>query len=88
FGLPPLEAMLCGTPVLFGNNSSMPEVVQNGGIGVNAQDIDAIEKGMVQLLDADESELRKAALRRARSFSWLRTAYETFLVYQDLAKTK
>ena len=88
FGLPPLEAMLCGTPVLFGNNSSMPEVVQKGGIGVNAQDIDAIEKGMVQLLDADESELRKAALRRARSFSWLRTAYETFLVYQDLAKTK
>jgi hypothetical protein len=41
---------------------------------------------MEQLLLADEEELRKAALRRARGFSWLRTAYETFLAYQQARK--
>ncbi|MEQ8705798.1 MAG: glycosyltransferase [Phaeodactylibacter sp.] len=86
FGLPPLEAMLCGTPVLFGNNSSMPEVVQQGGIGADSGSVEAIRSGMEQLLASDEEALRKAALRRARGFSWLRTAYETFLVYQRASK--
>jgi glycosyltransferase involved in cell wall biosynthesis len=86
FGLPPLEAMLCGTPVLFGDNSSMPEVVRDGGVGVAAGSVAAIRAGMEQLLLADEEELRKAALRRARGFSWLRTAYETFLAYQQARK--
>lgn len=86
FGLPPLEAMLCGTPVLFGDNSSMPEVVRDGGVGVAAGSVAAIRAGMEQLLLADEEELRKAALRRARGFSWLRTAYETFLAYQHARK--
>jgi glycosyltransferase involved in cell wall biosynthesis len=88
FGLPPLEAMLCGTPVLFGNNSSMPEVVQQGGVGVNPARIKDIAMGMQQLLSPEvgEKAIRKAAIRRARGFSWLRTAYETLLVYQDTVK--
>jgi glycosyltransferase involved in cell wall biosynthesis len=86
FGLPPLEAMLCGTPVLYGDNSSMPEVVRDGGIGVDAGSIEAIRAGMEQILRADEAALRKTALRRARGFSWLRTAYETFLTYQQARK--
>ncbi len=86
FGLPPLEAMLCGTPVLYGDNSSMPEVVRDGGIGVEAGSVAAIRTGMEQILQGDEAALRKAALRRARGFSWLRTAYETFLTYQQASK--
>lgn len=86
FGLPPLEAMLCGTPVLFGGNSSMPEVVKDGGVGVEAGSVASIRAGMEQLLLAGEDDLRKAALRRARGFSWLRTAYETFLAYQQASK--
>ncbi len=86
FGLPPLEAMLCGTPVLFGDNSSMPEVIRDGGVGVDAGSVEAIRAGMEQILFADGAALRKAALRRARGFSWLRTAYETFLAYQQAKK--
>ncbi len=86
FGLPPLEAMLCGTPVLFGNNSSMPEVVRDGGVGVDAGSVGAIRAGMEEVLIADGADLGKAALRRARAFSWLRTAYETFLTYQQVSK--
>jgi len=72
FGLPPLEAMACGTPVVASNASSIPEVVADAGILVDPRDEEALADAMVRL-DEDE-ELRAAlatkGLQRAGSFSW------------------
>lgn len=85
FGLPPLEAMLCGTPVLYGNNSAMPEVVQDGGLGVDPGCVEDIQAGMKRLVESKalQQELSAAALRRARRFSWLRTGFETLMLYKQ-----
>lgn len=76
FGLPPLEAMACGTPVLVSNISSMPEVVGDAGLKVDPYDIEAISAGMKDLVSDDglRADLRAKGLVRARQFSWERTA--------------
>jgi glycosyltransferase involved in cell wall biosynthesis len=72
FGLPPLEAMACGTPVLTSHVASLPEVVGESAILVEPTDVDSIAKGLLQLLsDAGlRAELREAGLARARQFTW------------------
>lgn len=78
FGLPPVEAMRCGTPVLYGNNSSMPEVIQDGGIPLPPDDIPAIASAMKKILTDDQfyQELSFKALKRSNDFSWRKTAEE------------
>lgn len=87
FGLPPLEAMACGTPVVAGRSSSLPEVVGHAGLLVNPRKVDAIADAISLLLDHDE--LRVALGRRgreqARSFTWDRTAERTLEVYERIA---
>ncbi len=83
FGLPLLEAMGCGCPVIYGNNSSMPEVVGDAGLAADARDVTDIARQMRRLLD-DEAlvrELRSRAVTRAREFSWNRAAEETARAY-------
>jgi glycosyltransferase involved in cell wall biosynthesis len=72
FGLPPLEAMQCGTPVITSNTSSLPEVVGDGGVMVAPDDIDELAAAIVDIADdsARRDHLRQRALARARSFSW------------------
>lgn len=72
FGLPPLEAMQCGIPVITSNTSSLPEVVGDAGIQVNPNDNDALCQAMLEILGNDEfrQQLAKRSLERAQLFSW------------------
>jgi glycosyltransferase involved in cell wall biosynthesis len=79
FGLPPLEAMACGTPVLTSNVCSLPEVVGNAGVLVDPLNVEAIADGIRCLVeDADmRANLRRSGLQRAQEFSWDLSARKT-----------
>ena len=85
FGLPPLEAMACGAPVVASKAGSLPEIVGDGGLLVDPWDEDALAGAMARLLeDVDEREaLSWKALERARRFTWERTALETLAAYRE-----
>src|SRR5207248_8216426 len=84
FGLPPLEAMSCGAPVLTGNLTSLPEVVGDAGLAVDPFDAGALARALAKLIDDDalRAELRARGLQRARSFDWRDTARMTLQVYR------
>lgn len=86
FGLPVLEAMACGIPVLASNSASLPEVVGDAGIMVNPEDADAWKEAMINLLG--DEKIRRAmsekGLQRARLFSWEKCAHGTLAVYQKV----
>jgi glycosyltransferase involved in cell wall biosynthesis len=86
FGLPPLEAMACGIPVLTSNTSSLPEVVGNAALAVDPLDIDAILNGMECLINNHNlrKDLSERAMVQAKKFSWDSTASMTMDVYQDV----
>jgi len=79
FGLPPLEAMACGVPVLTSNVCSLPEVVGDAGVLVDPLDVEAIADGIRRLVQDSElrTELRQKGLLRAKEFSWDETARRT-----------
>lgn len=89
FGLPPLEAMTCRTPVIYGNNSSMPEIIGDGGLPAEASDVDDIAEKMERIFrDRDLREnLALNAWRRSFNFSWKRMAAETLAVYEKAIKS-
>ena len=76
FGLPVLEAMACGCPVITSNTSSLPEVVGSAGIMVNPSNPSEIAEAIVALLRDDEkrNKLREEGLKRVKEFSWEKTA--------------
>ncbi len=86
FGLPPLEAMACGIPVIVSNVSSLPEVVGEAGLQVSPQDPEALAGAIAALLDEAPLAARLAAdgLRRARRFSWDRSAREMEAVFFEI----
>ncbi len=87
FGLPPLEAMACGTPVVVSNSSSLPEVVGDAGWLVNPDDVEGLTVALYRIL-TDETlrrEMRAKGLKRAATFSWERAARETLAVYAKVA---
>ena len=86
FGLPPLEAMRCGTPVLYGNNSAMPEVIADGGLPADPSNVPQIAEQMVRLYTDHKlrAELGQRALERSWYFSWLKTAFQTLILYEDV----
>jgi glycosyltransferase involved in cell wall biosynthesis len=86
FGLPPLEAMACGTPVVAGATSSLPEVVGDAGVLVDPRDVGKLADAISSLL-TDERErmrLRERGLRQASRFSWEETARRTVEVYRQV----
>lgn len=87
FGLPALEAMACGTPVVVGKTSAMPEVVGNAGLLVDPEDTGAISGAILRLLtqDALRKQLVARGLARAAGFSWERTAGRVLAVLDEVA---
>lgn len=86
FGLPPLEAMACGTPVVASRSSAIPEVVGRAGLLVNPFRVDAIAEAIRSLL---ENEAFRKALgvqgrHRARTFDWDETARRVLAVYHSV----
>ncbi|MFV9504856.1 MAG: glycosyltransferase family 4 protein [Oscillochloridaceae bacterium umkhey_bin13] len=85
FGMPPLEAMACGTPVITSNSSSLPEVVGDAGLTAPPHDAAAFADAIRRVLsDADlHAELRQRGLARARTaFDWRITAERTLRAYE------
>jgi len=84
FGLPPLEAMQCGVPVITSNTSSLPEVVGEAGIMVDPKDTDALCHSMLEIYN--NSSLRASmslkSLAQAKLFSWERCTQETIAAYR------
>ncbi len=89
FGLPVLEAMACGTPVLVANTSSLPEIVGDAGCLLPPQDVDAWANALhdVMTLPEKRREMAEQGLARAGMFSWERTAQQTLAVYQDVLES-
>ena len=86
FGLPPLEAMACGTPVVTGNRSSLPEVVGNAGIMVDPYDPAEFTNAITKVL-SDESlrtEMSRKGLAQAKNFSWTKMAEQVLQVYRNI----
>jgi len=84
FGMPPLEAMACGTPVITSNTSSLPEVVGDAGIMVSPTDTTALAEAMQRILTSADvrADLRTRGLKRAQQFSWTQTAIKTLEAYR------
>ena len=89
FGLPPLEAMACGTPVVTSNTSSLPEVVGDAALRVQPEDVEAISEAMRSLTDDAElcASLRQRGMERASKFTWQRTAKLTYEAYCRACET-
>ena len=88
FGLPPLEAMKCGAPVIVGNATSLPEVVGDAGLKVDPFDVSAIAGAIRELIDNPQlrRELSVKGLKRAEMFDWRDTARQTLKVYEQVAR--
>ena len=84
FGLPPLEAMKCGAPVVVGNRTSLPEVVGDAALSVDPFDVDAIAAAIRRLIkdSALRRDLSVKGQKRAAEFTWQKTARKTLMVYE------
>ncbi|ABE45909.1 glycosyltransferase family 4 protein [Polaromonas sp. JS666] len=84
FGLPPLEAMACGVPVITSNVSSIPEVVGDTGLMLDPQDVDGFAKGMEALLAAPDvrDAMARKALARSTQFTWASCVSQTVEAYR------
>ncbi len=86
FGLPPLEAMACGTPVIVSDAASLPEVAGDAGISIGPRDpigwAQAIQRVWVD--QSYRAELRERGLRQSKKFTWLETARQTAATYQRI----
>ena len=90
FGLPILEAMACGAPIITSNNSSMAEIGKDVAILVDPRNETQMIKAINFVLNLETDNYQKmvrASLDRARKYSWLKTAKETLQVYQELYKS-
>jgi glycosyltransferase involved in cell wall biosynthesis len=86
FGLPPLEAMASGTPVVTSNVSSMPEVTGDAAVLVDPYDVESIADGMRRVIESPalRQELRAKGIARARQFSWERSVARTRELYREV----
>ena len=89
FGLPVLEAMACGTPVITSNNSSMAEIAKDAAILVDPRSEAQLAKAIELVLSLNLENYQKmvrAGFERVRQYSWTKTAKETLKAYEDLYK--
>jgi len=90
FGLPVLEAMQCGAPVIAGNRTSIPEVVGKAGLLFDPFDTNSLVQALTRMLDNSEyrAALRIQGLERAREFDWKQTARMTLQAYEKAVVSK
>jgi glycosyltransferase involved in cell wall biosynthesis len=90
FGLPPLEAMKCGTPVLASNCSSIPEIVNRYDLLFDPHDPKKLSEKIQWLLADDESRhsISEWGIKMAKTFSWSRTAEETLDFYERVCRDR
>ncbi len=92
FGIPPLEALACGRPVVTADNSALREVFEGAAVLCNATDVNSIAKAISRTLESLDgyhrliTELREAGLARARRFTWERAAHDTLALYREMAQ--
>lgn len=88
FGMPPLEAMACGTPVITSNTSSLPEVAGDAAILVDPHDTHAMAEAIIHVLEDEQlqEELRQKGYLQAQRYTWTRAADKMLSVYQKLYK--
>jgi glycosyltransferase involved in cell wall biosynthesis len=81
--------MKCGTPVIVGNRTSLPEVVGEAGLTVDPFDVDAIAGAIRKLMNdlTLRKKLSHMGQERARAFTWRETARQTLRVYQEVARS-
>jgi glycosyltransferase involved in cell wall biosynthesis len=89
FGLPVLEAMSCGAPVVCSNRTALPELVQTAGLLVDPESVDALAEAVARVLGdrALAGELGRRGLEASRRYSWAETARRTLAVYREAAQT-
>ncbi len=87
FGLPVVESMACGTPVITSNITSLPEVAGDGAITVSPKDYEAIGSNLLRLVEDEElyADMSRRALERAAMYSWDKTVKETLEVYRRVS---
>jgi len=85
FGLPPLEAMACGVPIITSNTSSLPEVVGNAGIMIDPSDIESLSDEMYRVLKDKELRHRmgRDGLKRSKMFTWEKTVNKVLEAYKE-----
>ncbi len=88
FGLPPLEAMACGTPVIVSNAASLPEVVGDAGLLIAPEDVSDWAAALQRVWSdaAYRAELADRGTRQAAKFTWLETARQTMIAYRHIVK--
>ena len=88
FGLPPLEAMACGAPVITSNTSSLPEVVGNAGVMVNPDNTEELCEAIYAVVGNNSlsEKMRKKSLERAKLFSWEKSARQLLKIYGEVSK--
>ena len=86
FGLPPLEAMACGTPVISSDVSAMPEILGDAPLYFDPYNIDSIAKAMTKIVSDEKlrKELSKKGLEQAKKYSWDKTGEMTLEVYKEV----
>ena len=90
FGLPPLEALSCGVPVVGSHSSSLTEVISDAGVLLPPSDSQGMAGAMIQILTDDiyYQDLKARALQQSSHFSWKKTAQQTFDAYQQAFNTQ
>jgi glycosyltransferase involved in cell wall biosynthesis len=88
FGLPALEAMACGTPVIASNRSSLPEIVGGAGFQIDPHDPNALSDALKEVLHDEQrrGEMSVAGRKRATEFTWLQAARKVCTVFEDRSR--